>query len=297
MNLLYNLMVDMTTFKHWFVPPVPPHGEFRVNGIGVRELMSPCTINRPSGTLDYLFMYFYDGVTIEQGGIIATAPPRSFHVWEPGVRQYYGNASGPWNHSWIHCDGSLVGEQVREAQVPLNEVVSLGDPSLMEKHLLELHEELTTQSEPDPMIVKNLFQNMLHRLSRTIEGERDARSPKRIPERFLAMKKYMEAHFVEPLTLDTLAERAHLSVPHFCSEFRRYFEVSPVAYLIRLRMHAAAYHLRNVNYRVSEVAGLVGYDDIFYFSKLFKKRYGLSPRAMRTSMTAASSEAPPSQGG
>lgn len=242
-------------------------------------------------------MYFSDGVTIEQDGRIRAFPPQSFKIWEPRVSQHYGDSEGRWNHSWIHCDGPLVAVQVREGRVPLNRVVTLGDPSLVEKHLLEIHEELASQSQPDPMILKNLFQNMLHRLSRTIEGEEDTRSQRRIPERFLAMKKYMEAHFVEPLTLDNLAERARLSVPHFCSEFRRYFEVAPVEYLIRLRMHAAAYYLRNINHSVSEVAGLVGYDDIFYFSKLFKKRYGVSPRAMRASVTAAPSETPTSQGG
>ena len=278
----------MTEFKHWFVPPVPPHGEFRVHGIGVRELMSPCMINRPSGTVDHLFMYFHDGVTIEQEGVIASIPPRSFRIWEPGVRQCYGNTSGPWVHSWMHCDGALVTERVREARVPVNRVVALRDPSLVERHLLEIHEELTTQSPPDLVVVTNLFQNMLQRVARNLEGDGNVRLSNRVPERFLEIKKYMEAHFVESLTLKSLADRARLSVPHFCSEFRRYFEIPPVEFLIRLRMHAAAYHLRNLNQSVSEVARLVGYDDIFYFSKLFKKRYGMSPRAMRTRIVGGS---------
>ena len=237
-------------------------------------------------------MYFSDGVTIEQDGGIRTFPPQSFKIWEPKVPQHYGNPGSSWRHSWIHCDGPLVAVQVREARVPLNRVVSLGDPSLVEKHLLEIHEELTSQGQPASMILRNLFQNMLHRLSRTIEDGTDARFPKRIPERFLAVKKYIEAHCAERLTLTELAERAHLSVPHFCSEFRRYFEVSPVEYVIRLRMHAAVYYLRNINHSVSEVAALVGYDDIFYFSKLFKKRYGVSPRAMRAGIKSAAAKTP-----
>jgi len=279
----------MMKLKHWFVPPVPPDGEFRVHGIGVRELMSPCMINRPSGTVDYLFMYFYDGVTIEQDGIVSVVPPRSFRIWEPGVRQYYGNSGGPWDHSWMHCDGPVVTGRLREACVPVNCVATLRDPTLVERHLVEIHEELTTQSSPDLVVVTNLFQNMLQRVARNLEGDGHARISNRIPERFLEIKKYMEAHFVDPLTLKDLAGRAHLSVPHFCSEFRRYFEVPPVEFLIRLRMHAAAYHLRNLNQSVSEVASLVGYDDIFYFSKLFKKRYGMGPRAMRARMVEGSS--------
>ncbi len=286
----------MKGFKHWFVPPAPATDAFRVHGIGVLEIMPPCMINRPSGTSDYLFMYFYDGVTVEQDGQPRAIPPRSFRVWEPRVPQLYGNQNDRWNHSWIHCDGPVVADQLREAQIPLNQVLSLEEPALVEKSLLQIHDELTSQSAPDPVIVRNLFQNMLHGVVRTLEGGGSFRSVRRrIPERFLTMKKYMEAHFVEPLTLEHLADCTNLSVPHFCSEFRKHFAVPPVEYLIRLRMHAAMYYLPNINHSVSEVARLVGYDDLYYFSKLFKKRYGLSPRAMRNRMMqlAAASEARP----
>ncbi len=280
----------MLGFKHWFVPPLPATGELRVQGIGVQESMPPCTVNRPSGTPDYLFMYFYDEVSVEQDGAIREAGPRSFKIWEPRVPQRYGNPSARWAHTWIHCEGPWVADRLREVPLPLNRIVAISDPALVERHLLEIHEELTTQAEPDPAIVQNVLQNLLRRLARAFDAEHPSN---RVPERFLEVKKHMEAHFVEPLTLGMLAERAHLSVPHFSAEFRRHFEVSPIEYLIRLRLHAAAYHLRNVNYRVSEVGGLVGYDDIYYFSKLFKKRYGISPRAMRARMAATLSEAPP----
>jgi len=68
---------------------------------------------------------------------------------------------------------------------------------------------------------------------------------------------------------------------HFSAEFRRHFGVPPVGYLIRRRLHHAAYLLQDVNLSVAEAGQRVGYDDLFYFSKLFKRFHGASPRAWR----------------
>ena len=63
--------------------------------------------------------------------------------------------------------------------------------------------------------------------------------------------------------------------------------MSPIEFVIRQRLERAQYLLRNQNLAVGEVGRLVGYEDIFQFSKLFKKRFGESPRSMRTRMWKA----------
>jgi iron complex transport system substrate-binding protein len=102
------------------------------------------------------------------------------------------------------------------------------------------------------------------------------------PAPFRDLRHFVESEFAQPMTLAMLARKVNLSVPHFCSEFHRYFGTSPIDYLIRHRMHQAAYLLKDRNLRVSDVAPLVGYDDVFHFSKLFKKHFGVSPRATRS---------------
>ena len=54
-----------------------------------------------------------------------------------------------------------------------------------------------------------------------------------------------------------------------------------MAYVIGQRLQQAAYLLRDRNLRITDVARQVGYEDLFYFSKLFKDRYGVSPREFR----------------
>ena len=58
-------------------------------------------------------------------------------------------------------------------------------------------------------------------------------------------------------------------MPHFCSEFKRHFGESAIQHLIRLRLQHAVYLLRDENLRIGEVAEQTGYEDLYYFSKLF----------------------------
>ncbi len=277
MKNLHNIMASQS-FKHWFVPPLDIAPDFRIRGIGVRELMPACIVNRPGGTQDYMFMFFYDSAQIEDHGRREFRPPESMKIWEPGKKQWYGHPDKSWNHSWIHCEGEFVRRVLKRERISLNRTLSLPDPVLTEKSLLEIHGELTGFPPPHPVIVKHLLENWICRMGRMLAGRDRINN---IPRKLLETKQFIEMHFTEELRLGALASRACLSVPHFCSEFKRHFKMSALHYAIQLRLHWAAQELRNQNRTISEIAILAGFGDLFYFSRLFKKYFGVSPRLMR----------------
>lgn len=80
------------------------------------------------------------------------------------------------------------------------------------------------------------------------------------------------------LTRDKLAKACHLSSSRFGTVFREALGVSPIDYIVKLRMQLAQQLLTNESLSVEQVAVQVGYDDPFYFSRLFKTHYGLSPK-------------------
>jgi len=270
----------MRSLKRWFDPPSPEKGEFRANGIGILEKMPAHVVDRPAGTGDYLFMFFYDPVTIRVNGTDRNHPAGHLMIWTPDQGHYYGNSSRRWAHSWLHCEGAFVHRALRACRAPRNEPFALADPSALEDFLAALHEELTSHARPDGAIARNLFENWLRAAVRSNTDY--GKVP--VPEKYLRVRRYIESHYTEPLTLERLAAMAHVSVPHFCSEFRKHFGTTPIELTIRLRMKEALHHLRNHRRRISEIAELVGYQDIYYFSKLFKKRFGASAREMRRRM-------------
>ncbi|MEO3947818.1 AraC family transcriptional regulator [Gorillibacterium sp. CAU 1737] len=91
------------------------------------------------------------------------------------------------------------------------------------------------------------------------------------------VKNYMEEHLDEPLTTDRLAAMAGLTAKRFTSLFRKRYGASPHDYLTRTRLHHAVRIMLRPCQKLKDVAHAVGYEDEFYFSRLFKRVYGLSP--------------------
>lgn len=88
---------------------------------------------------------------------------------------------------------------------------------------------------------------------------------------------YIQAHFMEPITLATLAERYKLKSKYFSHLFTKYTGMGPIDYLIHYRMNKAQEWLQTKQFSVSAVARSVGYVDPYYFSRLFKKYKGIAP--------------------
>lgn len=99
---------------------------------------------------------------------------------------------------------------------------------------------------------------------------------------------FMEKHFCEALTLKQLAEMSCLSERHFCRTFQKVYHTSPFSYLLMLRLDCASNLLKHTTDSVSEVALRSGFADSNYFTRIFKKYKGISPREYRKLETAFS---------
>src|ERR1017187_944846 len=96
--------------------------------------------------------------------------------------------------------------------------------------------------------------------------------------------RYMMEHLNQPLQVAKLAETAHTSPSHFFVLFKRWVGLSPIDYFIRLRMRRACRLLAATSMSVKEVAAVLGYDDPFYFSRVFKSVNGTPPTDYRMRM-------------
>ncbi|MCZ7645073.1 MAG: AraC family transcriptional regulator [Planctomycetota bacterium] len=96
---------------------------------------------------------------------------------------------------------------------------------------------------------------------------------------------YMDAHFRENPKLKRVAAQVHLSPVHFHRRFGAAFGQTPHQYMERRRMQAARELLLGGGERVKEIAEACGYENPFYFSRAFRRAYGVSPRELRKKET------------
>ena len=95
--------------------------------------------------------------------------------------------------------------------------------------------------------------------------------------------QFFNAHFSESISIDDYALSLHMSTCWFIRSFKRYNGVTPMQYILNLRITNAKILLRTTTYSVADVAAIVGYENPLYFSRLFKKQTGLPPSAFRDS--------------
>jgi AraC-like DNA-binding protein len=92
---------------------------------------------------------------------------------------------------------------------------------------------------------------------------------------------YMMRHLDEPLQVATLASQANISASHFFALFKRQTGCAPIDCFIRLRMQHACRLLDETMLSVKEIAATLGYDDPFYFSRIFKSVSRVAPTEYR----------------
>ncbi len=99
--------------------------------------------------------------------------------------------------------------------------------------------------------------------------------------RLADIRRYMEEHLDEPLTISTLSRRACLSATTFKESFRRLYGLPVHAWLRQQRMERAAELLRSSSLSVLGVAQSVGFSSASQFTAAFRRQYGVTPAQYR----------------
>ncbi len=95
------------------------------------------------------------------------------------------------------------------------------------------------------------------------------------------VRRYIDNHFKEDLSLDQLAQLAHLNKYHLAHTFRREFGVSPINYLISRRIEESRFLLRETDHSLSLIAQVLGFSSLSYFSQSFRRAEGINPMEYR----------------
>ena len=96
------------------------------------------------------------------------------------------------------------------------------------------------------------------------------------------MSSYINMCFAKTdLSLERIADQVHLSANYVSTLFKKHSGMNISDYIIKIRMEHAAGLLSATNFKTYEIAERVGYTNSQYFSVLFKKFYGMTPKEYR----------------
>ncbi|WP_413372491.1 AraC family transcriptional regulator [Paenibacillus taichungensis] len=96
--------------------------------------------------------------------------------------------------------------------------------------------------------------------------------------------QYIHEHFNDSISLESLAEQWNYSIQYLSKQFKLRTGRSPIEYVIQARMAKAKELMIRTDATAQEIASSVGYSDVFYFTRLFKKQVGMTPGQYKKKM-------------
>ncbi|WP_394700325.1 arabinose operon transcriptional regulator AraC [uncultured Tolumonas sp.] len=244
-------------------------------------------IDRPNGMKGYIM-----NLTVKGRGKIFSGEhefivePGDLLLFPPEAVHYYGRAddSNEWYHRWVYFRPRAYWADWLRWPHEVERVghIKLADQQLANEfdslflNIEETHKEIRPMSE---QLAMNLLERLLIRCYEVTSLADHAPMDHRILEACQILSASLSAEF----SIEELAERVFLSPSRLAHLFREQVGVSIVRWREDQRIIRAKLLLQTTPLPVAVIGQQTGYDDQLYFSRVFKKRVGVSPSEYRKS--------------
>ncbi|MEV5027473.1 response regulator transcription factor [Paenibacillus sp. LPE1-1-1.1] len=129
--------------------------------------------------------------------------------------------------------------------------------------------------------VKDMLNSVLHSYEEAIDKiESVSRTKSRLV--ILEVQHYIDQHYMEPISLETVAHHFYVSKEHLSRAYKTIVGENMTEYIIRKRMERAKQLLVHTAISIKKVAQICGYSEIAYFHRVFKKYFGITPGEIRS---------------
>ena len=254
-------------------------GNYRL--ISINELPT----YRPKGRLDYQLIYIASGIAhfyfnnTDEETII---PAGTFVLFRPKEYQkyvYYGN-----DHTevfWIHFSGTNVKNMLREYNIDDDSRIFRTGTQLVYSELYKnIISEIQQKKTGYELIINAYLKQLFVLISRSKEIATDNNKSYIQNEINLALE-YFNENYRNEISIDNYASSRGMSISWFIRSFKESTGTTPLQYLLSQRIVNSQILLESTDYSIAEISNLVGYDNPLYFSRLFSKQNGMSPREYR----------------
>ena len=240
-------------------------------------------LRREKGRLDYQLVYIYKGAghfylnqkweILSAGNVVLYRPMQ--------LQQYSYYAKDKPEIYWIHFTGNNVKNILRQYGFPDKERVfqvgtSMEYEQIFKRIIIELQR---CQDNYEEMLVL-LLRHLLIIFHRELTREHISKNEYLDHEMDNAVTFFSE-NYNQNISIDDYAASRGMSVSWFIRNFKKYTGSTPMQFIVGIRINNAQMLLETTTYSINEISKIVGYDNQLYFSRLFHKLKGYSPREYR----------------
>ncbi len=236
------------------------------------------TVVRNAGRVDYHILYIAEGeCTCLYNNTEFIMTKGQFVVYPPNVKQWYSFEEGKCATTfWLHFSGngaegilSQLGIHGGIYQAPFEDEVAACFKKMIYKH--------SVNTDKCQVAARG---NLIEFLS-SLASECTGKGSMAYPQAVVKMVEYINSNWQSTLTVAGVAQKIGLSESRAAHLFKNAIGKSMHQYIMDLRISAAKEQLRNTQLGISQISEMMGFHDALYFSRAFKSRVGVSPKAFR----------------
>ncbi len=203
------------------------------------------------------FVHKGKGYYIDDTGKYEIGTNQMFIIKPQNICKYYADKNDPWEYSWIRFDGQLA--KIFDSLSPVQPVS------------FTLFEKIKEFTQNDTMAAKFHIVAILFEIISSITNRKQ--SP---VDYVFIVKRLIENNYMHDISVKNIAQRLFVSRQYISKLFTEKEGITIQEYIIKVRLETAINFMRE-GFNISECADSVGYSDMYTFSRIFKKKYGIAP--------------------
>lgn len=209
---------------------------------------------------------------VEAGSIFIIHPKKLVTYYSPDPKN-------TWSFCWVGFSGNNAQFFLSEIGLDTDKYVySLAKNNIASVVLECLSYIESVNSQVTQLTLNNYLLEVLNIIGNTILSVTKKNESDYLVEQAI---QYIEYNYMNDISTTIIANFFSLDRTYFFRIFKRYTNISPSKYIISYRIKKATEFLKSNDYTISQIAAFVGINDIYYFSKLFKKEMGITPSQYR----------------
>lgn len=268
-NTLYYKYIDHNLFN-----------DVHISVVGYERCKSnkpTLTIKKPLYTLHIILngygqIQYDDKESVLGPGSCFLIPPNKTFI-------YKQKNENPWEYIWFEFDGDAVPKLLANTNFAKDYFFKIASFDNILR-IINYYKNIYTKIKKDTdtlfstSFLLDIFTSLINDCQKKIENT----DLNKLELKIIKIKRYIEDNYNDPdINIATIANHFYFTQSYLTRLFKKYAKITPIQYLIKIRMEKAGELLSQDNFSVLQVAESVGYKNQFYFSKEFKEYYGIVP--------------------
>ena len=239
-------------------------------------------ISRPFGYPYYQWIHVIQGkglVSLKNEEERTIQPGEGMMIF-PGDSHKYRALQGPWIVSWFTFGGYHIENLLKTFKINSTGIYTISHREDLDAQVEKGMHLLTSGHSLKFLECSNLVYSFITDLYRYTSQEDDSRALRH--SKLYEVFEFIENHYSESITIQDMADVLKVTPQHLCTMFRKAVDSRPFEYLNSYRINRSkALLVQHPDWQIKDIASHSGYENVAYFSSMFRKQTGLSPSRFR----------------